>query len=116
MVVCLFDAVEQGAAQERHASRILGNVGMASDPPDRHREVHVYRVGRAPRAAYLHVRAWSYRSVYRFAVYLDRCTLLAPGRDAEHQGELTLASDLDLYPPIPRVAGVLAEHDGPAPV
>src|SRR5829696_1597184 len=52
-VIYLLGAKEQGTAHKRNATRVLGDVGVAFDPTDRHREVHVYRVARTPRAAYL---------------------------------------------------------------
>src|SRR5215211_756599 len=113
MVVRLLDAVEYGAAHERNASRVLGDVGVAFDPSDGHREVQGYPVARSPGAAYLHVRARKDPGGHRFAVDFDSSVLLTPGWEAEHQGELTLAPDF--YPSIPRVAGALAEPDGPCP-
>jgi len=116
MVVRLLDAVEQGTAHKHNASRVLGDVGVAFDPSNRHRELHVYRVARTPRAAYLRVRAGRDPSVHRLAVHLYFSAFLAPGGDAEHQGELPFGFDVDIHPSIPRVARALAEPDSPVPV
>src|SRR5215212_398912 len=54
--------------------------------------------------------------VHRLAVHFDSGVLLAPGWDAEHQGELPFGFHVDLHPSIPWVARVLAELDSLVPV
>src|SRR5215212_1337132 len=116
VIVSLLDAVEQGTAHERNASCVLGDIGVGFNPSDRHSKMQVYRVARSPGAAYLPVRARRDPCVRRLAVHFDSGVLLAPGWDAEHQGELPFGFHVDLHPSIPWVARVLAELDSLVPV
>ena len=110
-VVGLLEAVDQRPAHERHAAGVLADVRVGVDALDRHVQLQRHPVARVPLAFEAGVAALHQPTKSWLAVDGQARSRHQPGRRSRSANDAgSLQRQLDLHPPVPRIARRLAQR------